>query len=80
MKQVIGCSCMINMKERERDGYGPTKQRECSGKDMLHRVRVIKNADGHVLTSEYKVLNGWKGSFEKLIDEENKRETRDEEM
>lgn len=68
----------LNTKEGEKDLYRLAKQRDRDGKD-IQQVRVIKDADGHVLTSDHQVLNRWKEYFEKLLNEENERERRDDE-
>ncbi|KAK3522940.1 hypothetical protein QTP86_009709 [Hemibagrus guttatus] len=45
------------------------------GKDV-QQVRVIKDRDGRVLTSEESVQRRWKEYFEELMNEENEREKR----
>ncbi|KAK3526616.1 hypothetical protein QTP70_030755 [Hemibagrus guttatus] len=47
------------------------------GKDV-QQVRVIKDRDGRVLTSEESVQKRWKEYFEELMNEENEREKRGE--
>ena len=64
--------------EGEKDLYRLARQRECAGKDV-HQVRVIKDADGNVLTSEECVLRRWKEYFEDLMNKENERERRQDE-
>ena len=50
-----------------------------AGKDVL-QVRVIKDADGNVLTSEESMLRRWMEYFEELMNEENERDRRLEEV
>lgn len=40
----------------------------------LQQVKVIKETDGKVLTSEASVLRRWMECFEKVINEENEKE------
>ncbi|KAK3551740.1 hypothetical protein QTP70_023255 [Hemibagrus guttatus] len=49
------------------------RQRDRDGKDV-QQVRVIKDRDGMVLTSEESVQRRWKEYFEELMNEENERE------
>ena len=49
-----------------------------AGKDVQH-VRVIKDENGNVMVNSEAVLIRWKEYFEKLINEENDRESRKEE-
>ena len=51
------------------------RQRDRAGKDV-QQVRVMKDRDGNVLTSEESVLRRWKEYFEGLMNEENERERR----
>ncbi|KAK3527802.1 hypothetical protein QTP86_006872 [Hemibagrus guttatus] len=51
------------------------RQRDRDGKDV-QKVRVIKDRDGRVLTSEESVQRRWKEYFEELMNEENEREKR----
>ncbi|MCI4382152.1 hypothetical protein PGIGA_G00260540 [Pangasianodon gigas] len=51
------------------------RQRDRDGKDV-QQVRVIKDRDGRVLTSEESVQRRWKEYFEELMNEENEREKR----
>ena len=46
----------------------------------MQQVRVIKDADGNVLTSEKDVLKQWLDYFKKLMNEENPRERRQDEV
>ncbi|KAK3512090.1 hypothetical protein QTP70_030351, partial [Hemibagrus guttatus] len=52
-----------------------TRQRDRDGKDV-QQVRVIKDRDGRVLTSEESVQRRWKEYFEELMNEGNEREKR----
>lgn len=42
----------------------------------MQQVRLIKDKNGNVVTSEKSVLRRWKEYFEKLVNEETKRERR----
>ena len=55
------------------------RQRDRAGKDVQD-VRVMKDENGNVMISSEAVLNRWKEYFEKLINEENDREQRTEEV
>ncbi|KAK3544154.1 hypothetical protein QTP86_003405, partial [Hemibagrus guttatus] len=59
----------------EKDLYRLARQRDRDGKDV-QQVRVIKDRDGRVLTSEESVQRRWKEYFEELMNEENEREKR----
>ncbi|KAK3545322.1 hypothetical protein QTP70_003792, partial [Hemibagrus guttatus] len=61
------------------DLYRLARQRDRDGKDV-QQVRVIKDRDGRVLTSEESVQRRWKEYFEELMNEENEREKRVEGM
>ncbi|XP_051779985.1 uncharacterized protein LOC127526866 [Erpetoichthys calabaricus] len=63
----------LDTKEGEKDLYRSAKQRDRAGK-VLQQVSIIKNKDENVLTSEESVLSRWKEYFERLMNEENKRE------
>ncbi|KAK3524132.1 hypothetical protein QTP70_018031, partial [Hemibagrus guttatus] len=65
----------LDTREGERDLYRLARQRDRDGKDV-QQVRVIKDRDGRVLTSEESVQRGWKEYFEELMNEENEREKR----
>ncbi|KAK3554879.1 hypothetical protein QTP86_000914 [Hemibagrus guttatus] len=65
----------LDTREGEKDLYRLARQRDRDGKDMQH-VRVIKDRDGRVLTSEESVQRRWKEYFEELMNEENEREKR----
>ncbi|KAK3553970.1 hypothetical protein QTP70_017462, partial [Hemibagrus guttatus] len=65
----------LDTREGEKDLYRLARQRDRDGKDV-QQVRVIKDRDGRVLTSEESVQRRWKEYFEKLMNEENEREKR----
>ena len=65
----------LDTKEGEKDLYRLARQRDRAGKDV-QQVRMIKDKDGNVLTSEESVLSRWKEYFEGLMNEENERERR----
>ena len=69
----------LETKEGERQLYRLAKQRDRTGRDV-QQVRVIKDADGNVLTRTEAVLGRWKDYFERLMSEENERKRRTEEM
>ncbi|KAK3568429.1 hypothetical protein QTP86_006942 [Hemibagrus guttatus] len=62
----------LDTREGEKDLYRLARQRDRDGKDV-HQVRVIKDRDGRVLTSEESVQRRWKEYFEELMNEENER-------
>ncbi|KAK3566841.1 hypothetical protein QTP86_004554 [Hemibagrus guttatus] len=61
----------LDTREGEKDLYRLARQRDQDGKDV-QQVRVIKDRDGRVLTSEESVQR-WKEYFEELMNEENER-------
>ncbi|KAK3570181.1 hypothetical protein QTP86_015886 [Hemibagrus guttatus] len=65
----------LDTREGEKDLYSLARQRDRDGKDV-QQVRVIKDRDGRVLTSEESVQRRWKEYFEELMNEENEREKR----
>ncbi|KAK3575637.1 hypothetical protein QTP86_031594, partial [Hemibagrus guttatus] len=69
----------LDTREGEKDLYRLARQRDRDGKDV-QKVRVIKDRDGKVLTSEESVQRRWKEYFEELKNEENEREKRVEGM
>ncbi|XP_033097631.1 uncharacterized protein LOC117101709 [Anneissia japonica] len=69
----------LNTKEEEKDLYRLAKQRDRAAKDV-QQVRTIKNVNGNVLTDQVSVLKRWKEYFERLMNEENEREQRAEEV
>ncbi|KAK3569633.1 hypothetical protein QTP86_002580 [Hemibagrus guttatus] len=62
----------LDSREGEKDFYRLARQRDRDGKDV-QQVRVIKDRDGRVLTSEESVQRRWKEYFEELMNEENER-------
>jgi exonuclease III len=69
----------LDSKEGENDLYRLARQRNRDGKDV-QQIRVIKDRDGRVLTDASSVLGRWKEYFEGLMNEENEREEREEEV
>ncbi|KAK3543633.1 hypothetical protein QTP70_025994 [Hemibagrus guttatus] len=63
----------LDTREGEKDLYRLARQRDRDGKDV-QQVRVIKDRDGRVLTSEESEQRRWKEYFEELMNEENERE------
>ncbi|KAK3569915.1 hypothetical protein QTP86_007356 [Hemibagrus guttatus] len=62
----------LDTREGQKDFYRLARQRDQDGNDV-QQVRVIKDRDGKVLTSEETVQNRWKEYFEELMNEENER-------
>ena len=54
------------------------RQRDRTGKDVQH-ARVIKDENGNVMMNSEAFLKRWKEYFEKLMNEENIRDSRTEE-
>ncbi|MCJ8739626.1 hypothetical protein PDJAM_G00049200 [Pangasius djambal] len=69
----------LDTREGQKDLYRLARQRDRDGKNVQH-VRVIKDRDGRVLTSEESVQRRWKEYFEELMNEENERGKRVEEV
>ncbi|KAK3554524.1 hypothetical protein QTP70_024430, partial [Hemibagrus guttatus] len=65
----------LDTREGQKDLYRLARQRDRDGKDV-QQVRVIKDREGRVLTSEESVQRRWKEYFEELMNEENEREKR----
>ncbi|KAI5624580.1 hypothetical protein C0J50_15862 [Silurus asotus] len=65
----------LDTKEGEKDLYRLARQRDRAGKNVL-QVEAIKDREGNVLTSEESVLRRWSEYFEQLMNEENQRERR----
>ncbi|KAK3509581.1 hypothetical protein QTP70_006451 [Hemibagrus guttatus] len=65
----------LDTREGEKDLYRLARQRDRDGKDV-QQVRVIKDRDGRVLTSEESVQRRWKEYFEELMNEENEKKKR----
>ncbi|KAK3538839.1 hypothetical protein QTP86_015964 [Hemibagrus guttatus] len=61
----------LDTREGQKDLYGLARQRDRDGKDV-QQVRVIKDRDGRVLTSEESIQRRWE-YFEELMNEENER-------
>ena len=68
----------LETKEGEKELYRLARQRDRTGKDVLH-VSVIKDENGNVMVNSEAVLKRWKEYFEKLMNEENNRDSRTEE-
>lgn len=68
----------LDTREGEKELYRLARQRNQAGKDV-QQVRLIKDREGNVITSEESVLRRWKEYFEELLNEENSRERRKEE-
>ncbi|KAK3506239.1 hypothetical protein QTP70_017788 [Hemibagrus guttatus] len=62
----------LDTRDEQKDLYRLARQRDRDGKDV-QQVRVIKDRDGRVLTSEESVQRRWKEYFEELMNEENER-------
>ncbi|KAI5100986.1 hypothetical protein C0J45_9972 [Silurus meridionalis] len=65
----------LDTKEGEKDLYRLARQRDRAGKDVL-QVRAVKDGEGNVLTSEESVLRRWREYFEQLMNKENEKERR----
>ncbi|KAK3545598.1 hypothetical protein QTP70_008145 [Hemibagrus guttatus] len=61
----------LDTREGEKDLYRLARQRDQDGKDV-QQVRVIKDRDGRVLTSEESVQRRWNEYFEELMNEGKK--------
>ncbi|KAK3521647.1 hypothetical protein QTP70_014701, partial [Hemibagrus guttatus] len=72
-KAYVELYTKLDTREGEKDLYRLARQRDRDGKDV-QQVRVIKDRDGRVLTSEESVQRRWKEYFEELMNEENERE------
>ena len=68
----------LETKEGEKELYRLGRQRDRAGKDVQH-VRVIKDENGNVMVNSEAVLKRWKEYFEKLMNEENNRDSKTEE-
>ena len=68
----------LEKKEGEKELYRLARQRDRAGKYVQH-VRVIKDEYGNIMVNSEAVLKRWKEYFEKLMNEENNRDTRTEE-
>ena len=67
----------LETKEDEKELYRLARQRNRAGKDVQH-VRVIKDENGNVMINSELVLKRSKEYFEKLMNEENNRDSRTE--
>ena len=72
--------CMLDWKQKKVtksciDWLG----RDRAGKDVQH-VRVIKDENGNVMVNSEAMLKRWKKYFEKLMNEENNRDPKTEEV
>ena len=67
----------LKTKEGEKEFCRLASQRDKVGKDVQH-VRVIKDENGNVVVNSNTVLKRWKEYFEKLMNEENDRESKTE--
>ncbi|MCJ8738183.1 hypothetical protein PDJAM_G00032490 [Pangasius djambal] len=65
----------LDTREGQKDLYRLARQRDRDGKHV-QQIKVIKDRDGRVLTSEESVKRTWKEYFEELMNEENEREKR----
>ncbi|KAK3517406.1 hypothetical protein QTP70_009198 [Hemibagrus guttatus] len=65
----------LDTREGQKDLYRLARQKDRDGEDV-QQVRVIKDTDGRVLTSEESVQRRWKEYYEELMNEENEREKR----
>ena len=67
----------VETKEGEKDLYRLARQRD---RARIQHVRVIKDENGIVMVNSEAVLKRWKEYFEKLMNEENNRHPRTEEV
>ena len=69
----------LETKKVEKKLHKLARQGDKAGKDVQH-VRVIKDENGNMIVNSEAVLKRWKEHFEKLMNEENNREPRTEEV
>ena len=69
----------LETKEGEKELYRLARQRDRAGKDV-QRKRVKKDENGNVMINSEAVLTRWKKYFEKLMNEENDKEAKTEEI
>ena len=69
----------LDSEEEETDLYRFARQTDRGGKDA-QQVREIKDRDGSILTGASSVMGRWKEYFEELMNVENEREQRLEEV
>ena len=55
------------------------KQRDKNSKD-IYQTKLIKDEKGTVLIEDDKIVDRWRGYFQKLMNEENPRERRQEQQ
>ena len=72
--------CMLDWKQKKvkKELYRLARQRDRAGKEV-QPVRVIKEENGNVMVNSEAMLKRWKEYFEKLMNEENKKDPRTEE-
>ena len=68
----------LETKEGEKELYRLARQRDKTGKFVQH-ASAIKNENGNVMIKSEAVLKRWKEYFEKLMNEENIRDSKTEE-
>ena len=68
----------LETKEDEKELYRLARQIDRAGKNVQH-VKVMKDENGNVMENSEAVLKRWKEYFEKLMNEENNRDSRTEE-
>ena len=68
----------LETKEGEKKLYQLARQRDRTGEDVQH-MRVITGKNSNVMVNSEAVLKRWKEYFEKLMNEENNRDSRTEE-
>ena len=69
----------LEAKEGKSKLYRLARRRDRTENDIQH-VRVIKDENDNVMVSSEAVLKRWKEYFEKLMNEENDRNSRTEEV
>ncbi|XP_069970271.1 uncharacterized protein [Penaeus vannamei] len=69
----------LNCREGEKELCRLARQRDGAVRDVQH-IRMIKNAEGNILASDENVLRRWKEYFEEMMNIENERERRLEEV
>ena len=73
-----GLYARLETKEGEKELYKLARQRDRTGEYVQH-MRVINDEYGNVMVNSEAVLKRWKEYFEKLMNEENNRDSRTEE-
>ena len=69
----------LETKEGQKNIFKVAKQRDKETKD-IHHIKRIKDKNGVVIGKENEIRERWKSYYEKLMNEENPRERREEEM